>query len=73
LTVGSGEYDGDLEWVKMRISIGLLRNLLTRDDDGNRLHLELRGPDRDGYFEAIVTVDYGDNLLAKSAGVALNG
>lgn len=61
------QYDGDLQFVKMKIGIGVLRHFLTRDDDGNRLRLELRGPDRDGYFEAVVTTDYSNSLLAGRA------
>ena len=48
------EYDGDLQWIKMKISVGVLRHFITRDDDGNRLILSLKGPDKHGFFEGTI-------------------
>lgn len=53
----------DDQMVKMRISVGMLRTLITRDDYGNRLRLELKGPDDEGFFLGVVTTDFEDNAF----------
>jgi hypothetical protein len=60
------QYQDDNQYIKMKIGLGVLRSLFVRDEDGNRLRLELRGPDEDGFFDGVVTVDYDDNLLKKA-------
>lgn len=47
----------------IRFSDDLLRELLTRDADCNRLTLEVMEPGADGVSSAIVSIDYKDNPL----------
>src|ERR1035437_1843777 len=48
----------------IRISSEVLERLATRDDTGNRLHVEWTEPDAEGFSTAIISVDYTDNPFA---------
>ena len=47
----------------IKISRELLQTLFTRDEQCNRLRLEVTGPDDEGFYGATVTVDQTDNPL----------
>lgn len=51
--------NGDV--IKLYATRSLLEHLMTRDNEGNRLHLELGEPDADGFHTATVWTDMEDN------------
>ena len=49
---------------KVLMSPEFMASFATRDDLGNRLLVNWRQPDADGWWEPIITTVYADNLLA---------
>jgi hypothetical protein len=51
----------DPRYVKILITPELLETLFTRDEQGNRLSLELGEPDAEGFYTPTITTHYEDN------------
>ena len=47
---------------KVRISPVVMAEMATRDNDGNRLHVDWGEPDADGFYDPVISVDYTDTL-----------
>jgi len=52
----------DTEPRKVLISPAVMAEMATRDNDGNRLHVDWGEPDADGFYDPVVSVDYTDTL-----------
>jgi len=49
--------------LKIKVDGALFDMLKVRDDNCNRILVELGEPDKNGFYAPVLTVDYGDNPL----------
>jgi len=54
------------EGVLIEVAPGFLEQMATRDDAGNRLHVELGEPDERGFYSPTITVDEADNIVERA-------